>query len=253
MSEDRWWLACSDPKPMLQHVRFDTTARKKRLFVVACCRRVWHLFTDERSRRAVEVSEQYADGLTDKPKLSAARAQADIVLTAAQEAYQGHREAYDAACRAANWDGSDPAVRTAASVAQRARASVMAANAAFLSARPDGSLRANNTAVVIAQAEGSYSNSWWSERAAQCHLLRDLVGNPYRPARLKRAWLTWNDGLLPKLARVIYDERAFDRLPILGDALEDAGCTNADLLAHCRESGDHARGCWVVDLLLGRA
>jgi hypothetical protein len=54
------------------------------------------------------------------------------------------------------------------------------------------------------------------------------------------------------LAQAIDDERAFDRLPILADALEDAGCTDADLLNHCRGPGLHVMGCWVVDMLLGK-
>ncbi len=63
----------------------------------------------------------------------------------------------------------------------------------------------------------------------------------------------WNDATIPKVAQAIYDDRAFDRLPILADALEDAGCDNADLLTHCRSGGEHVRGCWVVDLLLGKS
>ena len=62
----------------------------------------------------------------------------------------------------------------------------------------------------------------------------------------------WNDGTVLKLARAIHDEEAFGRLPILGDALEDAGCTNAEMLKHCRGPGPHIPGCWVVDLLLGK-
>jgi hypothetical protein len=65
--------------------------------------------------------------------------------------------------------------------------------------------------------------------------------------------LTWNDGTVIKIAQAIYNERAFERLPILADALEDAGCDNADILRHCREPGEHMRGCWVVDLLLGKS
>ena len=74
----------------------------------------------------------------------------------------------------------------------------------------------------------------------------------FRPVALNTAWLAWNDGTIPKLAQAIYDDRAFDRLPILADALEDAGCTDADILGHCRGGGEHTRGCWVVDLVLGK-
>ena len=66
------------------------------------------------------------------------------------------------------------------------------------------------------------------------------------------SWLAWNDGAIRKIAQTIYDARAFDRLPLLADALEDAGCTDAAILSHCREPGEHVRGCWVVDLLLGK-
>jgi hypothetical protein len=65
--------------------------------------------------------------------------------------------------------------------------------------------------------------------------------------------LTWNHAAVLAIARHIYDDRAFHDLPIMADALEDAGCTNADLLAHCRGPGPHVRGCWVVDLMLGKS
>ena len=83
-------------------------------------------------------------------------------------------------------------------------------------------------------------------------LLREIFGNPFRMPSVNASWLAWNDGTIPKIAQAIYDERAFDRLPILADALEDAGCDNADILNHCRQPGEHVRGCWVVDLLLGK-
>jgi thioredoxin-like negative regulator of GroEL len=66
-------------------------------------------------------------------------------------------------------------------------------------------------------------------------------------------WLIWNDGLIPKLAHEIAREQRFADLPILADALEEAGCSNADILNHCRQPGEHVRGCWVVDLLLGKS
>ena len=77
----------------------------------------------------------------------------------------------------------------------------------------------------------------------------DIFGNPFRPVTADPRWLT---STAVALARAIYDERAFDRLPILADALEEAGCDNADVLAHCRGDGPHVRGCWAVDLVLGK-
>jgi hypothetical protein len=85
------------------------------------------------------------------------------------------------------------------------------------------------------------------ESAYQARLLREIIGNPIRPAPIEPTWLTAN---VTTLAQAIYDESAFDRMPILGDALEDAGCNNTAVLEHCRSGGEHVRGCWVVDLLL---
>jgi hypothetical protein len=84
-------------------------------------------------------------------------------------------------------------------------------------------------------------------------LLREVFGNPFRPVSISRSVLAWNDGTVVKLARAIYDERAFDRLPVLADALEEAGCDHADLPGHCRAPGPHVRGCWAVDLLLNQS
>jgi hypothetical protein len=83
-------------------------------------------------------------------------------------------------------------------------------------------------------------------------ILHDIFGNPFRPGTIDPGWLAWNGAAVLNLARVIYEERAFDRLPILADALEDAGCHVADILQHCRGNGEHVLGCWVLDLLLGK-
>jgi len=81
-------------------------------------------------------------------------------------------------------------------------------------------------------------------------LLRDIFGNPFRPVACDASWLTSD---VVALARGIYDDRAFDRMPILADALQDAGCDNDEVLNHCRDAAQvHVRGCWVVDLLLGK-
>jgi hypothetical protein len=80
-------------------------------------------------------------------------------------------------------------------------------------------------------------------------IFRDIFGNPFRPVTINPAWRTSN---VTALAQSIYADRAFNRMPILADALEDAGCDNADILNHCRQPGEHVRGCWVVDLLLGK-
>jgi hypothetical protein len=87
------------------------------------------------------------------------------------------------------------------------------------------------------------------EKHIQRELLRCIVGNPVRPVTFDPRWITET---AVALAAGIYTERAFDRLPILADALEEVGCDNADVLAHCRGPGPHARGCWVVDGVLGK-
>jgi hypothetical protein len=84
---------------------------------------------------------------------------------------------------------------------------------------------------------------------AQCDLVRCIFGNPFRPSRLDPAWLGANGGAVRDLASVIRAEARFADLPILADALEDAGCTDGQVLDHCREPGPHGRGCWVLDLL----
>jgi hypothetical protein len=80
-------------------------------------------------------------------------------------------------------------------------------------------------------------------------LLRDIFGNPFHPVIFDPRWRTAD---VVGLARGIYEERAFDRLPLLADALLDAGCDDEHLLAHVRGPGPHARGCWAVDLVLGK-
>jgi hypothetical protein len=82
-----------------------------------------------------------------------------------------------------------------------------------------------------------------------CDLLRDLCGNPFKPVQVVPSWQT---PTVLALAHAIYEEKAFDRLPILADALEEAGCDHADVLNHCRHDQVHVRGCWVVDLVLSR-
>jgi hypothetical protein len=80
----------------------------------------------------------------------------------------------------------------------------------------------------------------------------DIFGNPFHPPQIDPALLTWNGGTVPRMAESIYVDRAFDRLPVLADALEEAGCTNAEILAHLRGPGPHTRGCWALDAVLAK-
>lgn len=118
-------------------------------------------------------------------------------------------------------------------------------------------------------AEAAESDAWRAARGVQSALemddiprslwdlqvdiLRDIFGPlPFRSVTIDPPLLTWLDGTITKLAESIYREWAFDRLPVLADALEEAGCTDATILTHCRQPGGHVRGCWLVDLVLGR-
>lgn len=87
------------------------------------------------------------------------------------------------------------------------------------------------------------------EAPAQTDLLREIFGNPFRPVAVDPSWLT---STAVAIAQGIYDDKAFDRLPILADALQDAGCENADILNHLRSPGPHVKGCWALDLVLGK-
>jgi hypothetical protein len=111
----------------------------------------------------------------------------------------------------------------------------------------DGSTAAQNAILI---APRSRHPEFVRNMAAM--LIRDIFGNPFRPVTIDPSWAAWADGTVRTLAEAIYAERAFDRMPVLGDALEEAGCDNEDILRHCREQRDHVRGCWVLDLLTGR-
>jgi hypothetical protein len=217
------WLACTDPEPMLEFLRGKANERKLRLFAVVCCRRVWHLLVDERSREAVNVAERFADGAATDQELEDAKSNAwEFSLNVAHDderffgLSQNALDAADAPAWAAEW------------------------SADYGSEYGGCPLR---VVVATQRALGT------AEGNAQADLVHCIFGNPFRPVALDPAGLT--PGVV-ELARTIYEDRAFDRMPELADALERAGCTNTDILAHCRQPGDHVRGCWVVDLILGK-
>jgi hypothetical protein len=105
----------------------------------------------------------------------------------------------------------------------------------------------------ICLAEPLKQARWAISEPVHASLLRDIFGNPFHSqATLPLTLLAWNDRTVPRLAQSIYDKRNFALLPILADALEDASCTDRAILDHCRGPGPHVRGCWAVDLLLGK-
>jgi len=235
------WLACTDPDRMLDFLQERGSDRKLRLFAVACCRSVWDLLTDARSRAAVEVSERYADRRATEKELGAA-------LTRALEATA--RRAQRAAW-AAYWAASRRAAKAVQNVC---------------SAAGDATAR---VAAEAARAAGADQVAAWNAEKATggrgyVSFLRDIFGNPFRSVTVEPAWLAWHGGTVAKVARSIYEDRRFGDLPVLADALEEAGCTNGAVLEHCRSAGGtrrqasggreppvHVRGCWVLDQLLG--
>jgi hypothetical protein len=215
---EREWLASTDSRPVWEEVSRKISNRRVRLLICACCRRVWDLLVDSRSREAVEVAERFADGSANLDELTAVRRRADA-------AYQSSRKQHGPA--SFRLFGAANLALQATSTAKRVR----------FDPRANEFLR------------GAKERKEKTERKARCHLIRDIVGNPFRPVSVDPSW---RNARITSLAQVIYDERAFDHLPILADALEELGCTNTDILDHCRGPGPHVRGCWVVDLLFTR-
>jgi hypothetical protein len=95
----------------------------------------------------------------------------------------------------------------------------------------------------------AYNREYQAVQASQAELMRCILDNPYGIVTVDPSW---RSSTVFALTQTAYRDRAFDHLPILADALEDSGCTNQEILAHCRGPGPHARGCWVLDLLLGK-
>jgi hypothetical protein len=229
------WLACTDLWPMLGYLRASkenrsrSGRRKLRLFGCGCGRRVLRMMSG-RGRRWLAVAERYEVESVDREQRRKIRSE-DIGTV------DGQRTDHQADMAA--WFTLGSNVMIAAGAAARS-----AAGAIELEAWHQGT---------------DYHAAEAAERMNQVVLLRDIFGNPFRPVALDPAWFTWHDGTIPKIAQSVYDDRDLPsghldahRLAVLADALEDAGCDDPDILAHCRGPGPHVRGCWVIDLLLGK-
>jgi hypothetical protein len=217
------WLTCDkvtiDVLNWL-HRRYRGRDRKFRLAGAAAARHVAHQLTGPRYRNLIDLVEQVADGLADPEQL--------------------HRQHGDA--EAELFERSLELQRTGVDLLKASKR-LAAEYAATRAAMPGGAWEAACSALADAARAGKRADMW----AWQAEMLRDIFGNPFRPVKLEPAWRTVN---VIDLARGIYGDRAFERMPILADALEDAGCTNAAILEHCRSGPSHVRGCWAVDLLL---
>ena len=256
------WFTCTDPRPMYQLLRSKERGRKFRLFACACCRRLEHLLTDERSLRALEVLERFLDG--------------ELTQT---EYTLGKHEAADASAAQARVAGATES-RHGSSEADRVRmfAFMFAAQAvaecfgSVTSAASDccGALRGFGTAEIMDEVKLRETGDRieTAERIIQAALLRDIFGNPFHPIAFAPAW---RNAAALSLAQKMYNSHDFGEMSDLADLLEDAGCDNEQILNHCRYSGHqtelhsglppagngtqtsvHVRGCWVVDLVLGK-
>jgi hypothetical protein len=216
LDEQEIWNHSTGPRELLFVLAIRSVSRRKlRLFGCAAARQVFPLLS-ESSRAAVEVAELYADGFATDRQLAAARRTA-LQGALGQEWTVFRRIWNGEECRWATWN----------------RQLGTAAWATLTKQEPMG------------RHEWCEGDSPRNEAL----LLHDICGDPFHPFTIDVSWLTT---IVVGMAQAIYDDRAFERLPMLADALEEAGCANADLLGHCRGSGPHVRGCWVVDLLLGK-
>jgi hypothetical protein len=219
------WLACTDPKKMLRVLRGKHKAsdRKLRLVACGCCRRIWEDLTLKPLRLAIEAAEQYAD-------LSATDQELEAV----------HQKSVSALARSLHRNVGKGRADT--TYATKMRRMGIAANAAY------------PAPFQIKLLHGLGEDEFL--RVFSPVLLRCVVGNPFRPVSINPAWF---NPTVSNLATAAYEERIMpsgeldpDRLAVLSDALEEAGCDNTDILNHLRSPGPHVRGCWAVDLLLGK-
>jgi hypothetical protein len=197
------------------------TDRKARLFAVACCRSIWHLMTDGRSRTAVVVAERFADGLTIKRWLKEARGEAFCVFDYVESEVE-----------------------------------VAAVWASIRVAHPAADLVAGEVAARTAEAQRGIKRA----DRENARLLREIFGPvPFRSISIPPSVRAWNNSIIQHLAEAAYENRLLpsghldpERLAVLADALEEAGA-DAEMVEHLRQPGPHVRGCWTVDLLLGKS
>ncbi len=239
---EKEWMESGNPWPMLEFLKRKVSKRKLQLFAVACCRRIWHLLTDQRSRDAIALVE-ISDGVAvDKKRSAALDEKREVALANAQ-----------ATCVAVSISDlfREPTV-----LATRSAYHVISQGKQFVGHA------AMNAAYAIAVEAGcrepkefSKNPHYCIELRTQCAFLHDIFGNPYRPVLFSTDWLT---PPVFSLAQIAYEERNLPlgtldntRLAILADALEDAGASGT-LLEHLRSEGPHVRGCFALDLILAK-
>jgi hypothetical protein len=259
------WLAATDPGSMLNflargsqrslprwYYRFArrppppddrprASTRKLRLFARACCRRVWDRIFDPVAQSAVELAERFVEG----------EVAAEELLAAARAAARSPRSPAD---------GVQAAVATALAPEWNPTKWPCAESVTMFAVLAAGGRR-RDTARGVEARNRSQDLGRAEESAAHCALVRELFGDFFRPApAVDPAWLAWRGGTVAQLAQAAYEERHLPEgtldlahLAALADALEEAGCIDAQLLGHLRGPGQHVRGCWAVDLVLGKS
>jgi hypothetical protein len=215
--------------------------RRHILFGCACCRSAWDMIQSDAARRLVELAEDYADG-----KLSEAefKAGANPALFAdLQPHYRGLGGPGQLSARAIHAIGG---------VIELALDNYRMSHGAYTVAQEtsrDPQKDFFPTPHRPMSPKGGCVPPDFEQIQDKVQLLRDIFGNPFRPVAFDRDWRT---STALALARQMYETREFSAMPILADALQDAGCDNDEILNHCRDLGPHVRGCWVVDLVLGK-
>jgi hypothetical protein len=219
------------------------STRKARLFSVACCRRVWHLLDSAADRQAVEVAEEVAEKKRRLNDLRISHEAASVTDLGPDSSLlaPGLGWSYASGPESDFCYGLwiSPEKRRVCRVARWA-----------CTPTPWGSPEstANDARVLLSFRIGL--NAAKMEEQAQCRMLRDIVGQV--GAAGPGIWPSGVGSRVRSVAEAIYEQRAFDGMPILADALEDAGCSDEALLSHLRGSGPHVRGCWALDLVLGK-
>jgi hypothetical protein len=260
---EREWLDCADPERLVDFLQEGVSERKLRLFAVACCRRIWEQVGKD-GRKAVDAAESYAEGRGTPEDLRRANRQPapghtrrkwwsrqdDRLAFAARAAFSAAVTDPGTVEEAARFAALSLALGAIERLTSGRSLPLWGVHADGLRLQWRGVGRGKQGKETKRQwrqrVTRRANDAWWSERKEQADLLRCLLGNPFRPVSLDPRWLTLT---VASIAQTCHDERSFADLPVLADALEDAGCSEAAILDHCREVGPHARGCWLVDLI----
>jgi hypothetical protein len=200
--------------------------RKWRLYAVHCCQVIYPLLTRDAVRQALQTAEAYADGLASPEQL--------------REGWLAVRQALNSTPLRSRWESALTAVLHATTVELRSW------DVEHLSFVIEETLRGEGIVPLKASPQSS-QRELLAERQRECAILRDLF-NPVLPP-IDPSWLLWEDGQIPQLAQAIYQEGRFEAMPVLADALEEAGCDEQALLDHARLPAEHFKGCWLLDAL----